>query len=71
MAARRWLRTLDAPDYRESDSVTARCLNAVLEDESPEVPLLAIADVGKADGMTQLAKETWLGLAPTHPVVTL
>ena len=36
-------------------------LNAALEDENPNVFLQAIADVAKARGMSQLAKDTGLG----------
>jgi probable addiction module antidote protein len=55
------LRTFDAADYLESDAVVAEYLNAALEDKNPDVLLQAIADVAKARGMTQLAKETGLG----------
>jgi len=37
------------------------CLTAALEDPNPEVFLAAVADVAKARGMTQLAKDTGLG----------
>lgn len=55
------LRAFDAADYLESDTVVAEYLNAALEEENPDVFLQAIADVAKARGMTQLARETGLG----------
>lgn len=51
----------DAADYLDNDTVIAEYLNAALEDENPDVFLHAIADVAKAKGMTQLAKDTGLG----------
>lgn len=55
------VRPFDAADYLDSDTVVAEYLTAALEDENPDVLLQAIADVAKARGMTQLAKETGLG----------
>lgn len=55
------IRAFDAADYLDSDTVVAEYLNAALEDDNPDVLLQAIADVAKARGMTQLAKETGLG----------
>jgi probable addiction module antidote protein len=54
------LRAFDAADYLDSAEVIAEYLNAALEDENPDVLLQAIADVAKARGMTQLAKDTGL-----------
>ncbi len=54
------MRTFDAADYLDSDEVVAEYLNAALEDENPDVLLQAIADVAKARGMSQLAKDTGL-----------
>lgn len=51
----------DAADYLDNDTVIAEYLNAALEDENPDVFLHAIADVAKARGMSQLAKDTGLG----------
>lgn len=55
------LKAFDAADYLDNDTVIAEYLNAALEDENPDVFLHAIADVAKAKGMTQLAKDTGLG----------
>ena len=51
----------DAADYLDSEEVIAEYLNAALEDENPNVFLVAIGDVAKARGMAQLAKDTGLG----------
>jgi len=51
----------DAADYLDNDEVIAEYLNAALEDPNPDVFLIAIADVAKARGMSQLAKDTGLG----------
>ena len=51
----------DAADYLDNEEVIAEYLNAALDDENPDVFLVAVADVAKARGMTQLAKDTGLG----------
>lgn len=51
----------DAADYLDSEKVIAEYLNAALEDENPDVFLIAVGDVAKAHGMAQLAKDTGLG----------
>lgn len=55
------IRAFDAADYLDSDTVVAEYLNAALEDDNPDVFLQAIADIAKAKGMTQLARDTGLG----------
>ena len=51
----------DAADYLDNDEVIAEYLNAALEDENPDVFLMAISDVAKARGMSRLAKDSGLG----------
>ena len=51
----------DAADYLENEEVIAEYLSAALEDKNPDVFLVAVADVAKARGMTQLARDTGLG----------
>jgi probable addiction module antidote protein len=51
----------DAVEYLDNEEVIAEYLNAALEDENPDVFLVAISDVAKARGMAQLAKDTGLG----------
>lgn len=51
----------DAADYLDNEEVVAEYLTAALDDPNPEVFLAAVADVAKARGMTQLAKDAGLG----------
>ena len=51
----------DAADYLDSEEVIAEYLNVALASELPDLFLQAIADVAKARGMAQLAKDTGLG----------
>lgn len=51
----------DAAEYLDNEEVIAEYLNAALEDDNPNVFLVAVSDVAKARGMSQLAKETGLG----------
>ena len=54
-------KVFDASDYLDSEEVIAEYLNVALASEHPELFLQAVADVAKARGMAQLAKETGLG----------
>lgn len=51
----------DAADYLDSDEVIAEYLNVALASEHPELLLQALADVAKARGMAQLARDTGVG----------
>jgi len=51
----------DAADYLDSEEVIAEYLNVALASDHPDLFLQAIADVAKARGMAQLAKDTGLG----------
>ncbi len=51
----------DIADYLDNEEVVAEYLTAALDDPNPEVFLAAVADVAKAHGMTQLAKDAGLG----------
>lgn len=55
------LAAFDAADYLSNETVIAEYLNAALEDENPDVFLRAIADIAKARGMSELAKNAGLG----------
>lgn len=46
----------DAADYLENEEVIAEYLNAALEDENPDVFLVAVSDVAKARGMAHAGK---------------
>ncbi|MCC2637830.1 MAG: hypothetical protein K0Q68_1549 [Moraxellaceae bacterium] len=60
----------DAADYLDNQDVIAAYLNAALEDENPDVFLVAVSDAAKARGMTQLAKETGLGRESLYKALT-
>lgn len=51
----------DAAEYLDNDEVIAEYLNAALEDENPDVFLVAVSDVAKARGIANLAIATGLG----------
>jgi probable addiction module antidote protein len=51
----------DAADYLDNEETIAEYLTAALEDENPDMFLVAVKDVARARGMTQLAKDTGLG----------
>jgi len=51
----------DAADYLTNDEIIAEYLTAALEDENPDIFLVAVKDVARARGMAQLAKDTGLG----------
>ena len=53
--------TFDVADYLENEEVIAEYLSAALEDPDPDVLLAALANVAKARGIAQLARETGLG----------
>ena len=55
------LKPFDAADYLDNEIVIAEYLNAALEDENPDVFLVAISDVAKARGMSKLARDAGLG----------
>jgi probable addiction module antidote protein len=51
----------DAARYLTDDAAVAEYMTAVLETEDPDLLLLALADVARARGMAQVAKEAGLG----------
>ncbi|BFR48715.1 putative addiction module antidote protein [Nitratidesulfovibrio sp. HK-II] len=51
----------DAAEFLDSEEAIAEYLSAALEDPNPDVFLAAVADVAKARGMSQLAKDSGLG----------
>ena len=69
------LAPFDAASYLDSEETIAEYLTAAMEDENPDVLLSALADVAKARGMAQVARDAGLGreslykaLAPgSHP----
>lgn len=55
------LRDFDASEFLHNDEEMAEYLTAAIEENNPQVFLAAIADVAKAKGMTEVAKQTGLG----------
>lgn len=55
------LAPFDAAEYLDNEEVIAEYLAAALEDPNPDVFLLAMADVAKARGISQIAKASGLG----------
>ncbi|WP_243049012.1 addiction module antidote protein [Dyella sp. RRB7] len=51
----------DAAEFLDNDEVIAAYLQDALEDEDPDVFLLAVADVVKARSMTRVAEASGLG----------
>ncbi len=51
----------EAADYLDSEEMIAEYLTAALEDENPDVFLVAIGDVAKARGMSAVAQSSGLG----------
>lgn len=51
----------DAVDYLDSKEMIAEYLTAALEDENPDVFLVAIGDVARARGMSAIAESSGLG----------
>lgn len=52
------IRKWDTAEFLESDKDIAAYLNAVLEEDDPALMNVALGNIARAKGMTQLAKET-------------
>lgn len=51
----------DAARYLTDDAAIAEYMTAALEENDPDLLLLALADVARAKGMAQVAKDAGLG----------
>ena len=51
----------DAARYLDDEAAIAEYMTAVLEANEPDLLLLALGDIARARGMSQIAKETGLG----------
>lgn len=60
----------DAADYLDNEETIAEYLTAALEDENPDMLLIALKDVARARGMTQLAEDTGLGRESLYKALT-
>ena len=63
-------REYDASRYLDSEEAVAAYLAACLEDFSLDAFLLALGDVAKARGMTQLARDTGLSRASLYKTLS-
>jgi len=55
------LTPFDAARYLTDDAAVAEYMSAILETGDPDLILLALADVARARGMAQVAKDAGLG----------
>lgn len=51
----------DAARYLDDEAAIAEYMTVVLETEDPDLLLLALSDIARAKGMSQVAKESGLG----------
>jgi len=57
----RKLVAFDAARYLDNDEAIAEYMTAVLEENDTDLLILALADVARAEGMAQVAKDAGLG----------
>jgi probable addiction module antidote protein len=62
--------TFDAADYLDNDEVIAEYLSAAMQDENPDVLLMALLDVAKAQGMARVARDAGLGRESLYKALT-
>ena len=55
------LTTFDVADYLDNEEGISEYLSVALEDPDPEMFLMAVRNVARARGMTQLARDAGLG----------
>lgn len=60
----------DAADYLTDEETIAEYLTAALEDPNPDLFLVAVRDIARARGMTQLAKDSGLGRESLYKALT-
>ena len=56
----------DAAEHIETEPDMAAYLEAALQDEDPALVAAALGDIARANGMTQLARDTGLGREIPH-----
>jgi probable addiction module antidote protein len=64
------LHPFDAARYLDSEDAIAEYMTAVLEADDPDLLLLALADVARAKGMAQVAKDAGLGRESLYKALT-
>ena len=60
----------DTAVYLDNDEVIAEYLTAALEENDPDLLLTALANVAKARGMAQLARDAGLGRESLYKALT-
>ena len=55
------LSSFDVADFLDNEEVISEYLSIALEDPDPDMFLMAVRNVARAKGMTQLAKDSGLG----------
>ena len=60
----------DAADYLTDEATIAAYLSVALEDPNPDLFLVAVRDVARARGMTQLAKDAGVGRESLYKALT-
>jgi probable addiction module antidote protein len=60
----------DAANYLTDEASIAAYLDAVLESEDPDLLLLALGDVARARGMTDVARKAGLGRESLYKALT-
>ena len=60
----------DAADYLTDEEAIAEYLSAALEDPNPDLFLVAVRDVARVRGMTQLAKDAGVGRESLYKALT-
>lgn len=60
----------DAADYLTDEETIAEYITAALEDPNPDLFLVAVRDIARARGMTQLAKDAGLGRESLYKALT-
>jgi probable addiction module antidote protein len=66
----RKLLPFDAARYLTDDAAIAEYMTAVLEADDPDLLLLALADVARAKGMAQVARDAGLGRESLYKALT-
>jgi probable addiction module antidote protein len=60
----------DTARYLTDDAAIAEYMTAVLEQDDPELLLLALGDIARARGMSQVAKDAGLGRESLYKALT-
>jgi probable addiction module antidote protein len=58
---KRKLREFDPARYLSDDAAIAEYMTAILEEGDPDLLLLALGDIARARGMSQIARDSGLG----------